>query len=120
VTSVREENAAYPHEAGPADFPGEQRYKKGPDETGAWLAERFEEHRSRLRAVAYRMLGSFDEADDALQEAWIRFSAFRQVLVTMVVSQPPRLTTSSAPAALNRIHASCTASSASSNEPSIR
>jgi len=75
VTGVREENAAYPHEAGPADFPGEQQYKKGPDETGAWLAERFEEHRSRLRAVAYRMLGSFDEADDAVQEAWIRFSA---------------------------------------------
>ena len=75
MTGVREENAAYPHEAGPADFPGEQQYKKSPDETGAWLAERFEEHRSRLRAVAYRMLGSFDEADDALQEAWIRFSA---------------------------------------------
>ena len=45
------------------------------EETGAWLAERFEEHRSRLRAVAYRMLGSLDEADDALQEAWIRFSS---------------------------------------------
>ena len=75
MTGVREENAAYPHEAGPADFPGEQQYKKGPDETGAWLAERFEEHRSRLRAVAYRMLGSFDEAEDAVQEAWIRFSA---------------------------------------------
>jgi RNA polymerase sigma-70 factor (ECF subfamily) len=75
VTGVREENSAYPHEAGPADFPGEQQYKKSPDETGAWLAERFEEHRSRLRAVAYRMLGSLDEADDAVQEAWIRFSA---------------------------------------------
>jgi len=39
-----------------------------------WLAERFEEHRGRLKAVAYRMLGSPSEADDAVQEAWMRFS----------------------------------------------
>jgi RNA polymerase sigma-70 factor (ECF subfamily) len=39
-----------------------------------WLAARFEEHRSRLRAVAYRMLGSLTEADDAVQEAWLRLS----------------------------------------------
>jgi RNA polymerase sigma-70 factor (ECF subfamily) len=37
-----------------------------------WLTERFEDHRSHLRAVAYRMLGSVSEADDALQEAWLR------------------------------------------------
>jgi RNA polymerase sigma factor (sigma-70 family) len=37
-----------------------------------WLTVRFEEHRSRLRAVAYRMLGSSSEADDAVQEAWLR------------------------------------------------
>ncbi|WP_412517046.1 sigma-70 family RNA polymerase sigma factor [Actinomadura madurae] len=37
-----------------------------------WLAERFEEHRPHLRAVAYRMLGSAGEADDAVQEAWLR------------------------------------------------
>jgi RNA polymerase sigma factor (sigma-70 family) len=39
-----------------------------------WLAERFEEHRTRLRSVAYRMLGSLSEADDAVQEAWVRLS----------------------------------------------
>jgi RNA polymerase sigma factor (sigma-70 family) len=39
-----------------------------------WLAQRFEEHRSQLRGVAYRMLGSVSEADDAVQEAWIRLS----------------------------------------------
>ncbi|MFG3437530.1 sigma-70 family RNA polymerase sigma factor [Nonomuraea sp. NPDC047897] len=37
-----------------------------------WLAERFTEQRAQLRAVAYRMLGSLSEADDALQEAWLR------------------------------------------------
>jgi RNA polymerase sigma factor (sigma-70 family) len=39
-----------------------------------WLAEKFEEHRGHLRAVAYRMLGSTSEADDAVQEAWLRLS----------------------------------------------
>ncbi|MEQ4718997.1 sigma-70 family RNA polymerase sigma factor [Nonomuraea sp. B19D2] len=39
-----------------------------------WLADRFAEHRSHLRAVAFRMLGSLSEADDALQEAWLRAS----------------------------------------------
>ena len=40
----------------------------------AWLAERFEEHRAHLRAVAYRMLGSLTEADDAVQDTWLRLS----------------------------------------------
>jgi RNA polymerase sigma factor (sigma-70 family) len=38
------------------------------------LAEQFEDHRTHLRAVAYRMLGSVSEADDAVQEAWLRLS----------------------------------------------
>jgi DNA-directed RNA polymerase specialized sigma24 family protein len=39
-----------------------------------YLADRFEANRSHLRAVAYRMLGSVSEADDAVQEAWLRLS----------------------------------------------
>ena len=39
-----------------------------------WMAERFEANRTHLRAVAYRMLGSVSEADDAVQEAWLRLS----------------------------------------------
>lgn len=58
-----------------ADSPGEGQSYGAPgdgiDEM-LWFAERFEEHRPRLQAVAYRMLGSVAEADDALQEAWIR------------------------------------------------
>ena len=42
------------------------------DSESEWLAERFEAHRSRLRGVAYRMLGSLTEADDAVQDTWLR------------------------------------------------
>jgi RNA polymerase sigma-70 factor (ECF subfamily) len=47
-----------------------ERAVQGPD----WLAEQFERNRSHLRAVAYRMLGSASEADDAVQDAWLRVS----------------------------------------------
>ena len=51
------------------------RGEEKPDvEQQAWLAEQFEEQRPHLRAVAYRMLGSFSEADDAVQDAWLRLS----------------------------------------------
>src|SRR5499433_1740521 len=43
-------------------------------DTHDWLAERFEEHRTHLRAVAYRILGSTSDADDAVQEAWLRLA----------------------------------------------
>src|SRR5690349_14954035 len=39
-----------------------------------WLAERFEAHRAHLRAVAYRLLGSVSEAEDAVQESWLHLS----------------------------------------------
>ena len=39
-----------------------------------YLAEQFEENRAHLRSVAYRMLGSVSEVDDAVQEAWLRLS----------------------------------------------
>src|SRR5688572_11279071 len=44
------------------------------DRDDEWLARRFEDHRAHLRGVALRLLGSGAEADDAVQEAWIRLS----------------------------------------------
>jgi RNA polymerase sigma factor (sigma-70 family) len=44
------------------------------EEHDDWLAQRFQENRTHLRAVAYRMLGSISEAEDALQEAWLKLS----------------------------------------------
>ena len=50
------------------------------DEQG-WLTERFEENRPRLRGVAYRMLGSLSEAEDAVQEAWLRLNRIETATV---------------------------------------
>jgi RNA polymerase sigma factor (sigma-70 family) len=55
-------------------LPDGQRRKKVTVRDPDWLAERFEENRTQLRAVAYRMLGSVSEADDAVQDAWLRLS----------------------------------------------
>ncbi|HEX5579177.1 MAG TPA: RNA polymerase sigma factor SigJ [Candidatus Limnocylindria bacterium] len=69
------------------------------DET---LAEPFEEHRSRLRAVAYRMLGSAAEADDAVQDAWLRY---RRADTDDVANLSGWLTTVVARICLNRLRA---------------
>lgn len=65
-----------------------------------WLAEQFEQHRSRLRSVAYRMLGSLSDADDALQETWVRFS---RVDADRIESMGAYLTTSVANVCLNML-----------------
>jgi RNA polymerase sigma-70 factor, ECF subfamily len=68
----------------------------------AWLGHQFEEQRPHLRAVAYRMLGSLSEADDALQDAWLRLSRAD----TREVENPRAwLTTVVARAALNMLRA---------------
>jgi RNA polymerase sigma-70 factor (ECF subfamily) len=64
------------------------------------LAERFESQRPRLRAVAYRMLGSLAEADDAVQDAWIRLS---RTDASEIDSLPAWLTTVVSRVALNRL-----------------
>ena len=95
------------------------------DETD--LAADFETHRPHLRAVTLRLLGSPAEADDAVQETWLRLSRADVSDVenltgwlTTVVSQPRTFATSSTSARLSRSHVSCTASSASLGEPSMR
>jgi RNA polymerase sigma factor (sigma-70 family) len=67
-----------------------------------FLAERFEEHRTRLRAVAYRMLGSLNEADDAVQEAWLRLN---RTDTSAVENLPGWLTTVVARVSLNMLRA---------------
>jgi RNA polymerase sigma factor (sigma-70 family) len=66
-----------------------------------WLAERFEAQRPRLRAVAYRMLGSLSEADDAVQEAWLRLNRSDS---TSVENLDGWLTTVIARVCLNMLH----------------
>ena len=59
-----------------------------------WLASHFERHRPHLRAVAYRMLGSLTEADDAVQDAWLRagdlFICAKTLLVEIKAAHRPR------------------------------
>src|SRR5689334_16676441 len=61
---------------GHADRPRRVRYvmERVTDAHRDWLADQFEENRAHLRAVAYRMLGSSSDAEDAVQEAWLRLS----------------------------------------------
>jgi RNA polymerase sigma factor (sigma-70 family) len=65
-----------------------------------WLAHEFEDHRPRLRAVAYRMLGSINEAEDAVQDAWLRLS---RADTSEVVNLGGWLTTVVARVALNML-----------------
>jgi RNA polymerase sigma-70 factor, ECF subfamily len=49
--------------------------------TNDWLAQQFEQHRPHLRRIAYRMLGSPNDTDDAVQEAWLRLSRAKTAAV---------------------------------------
>src|SRR5436190_13626171 len=75
--------------------------------TPEWLAEQFEEHRAHLRAVAYRMLGSASEAEDAVQESWIRLDSFLDSESDRRFEPPGRLSLGRSPQA--RTSSSCTA-----------
>jgi Sigma-70 region 2 len=61
------------------------------DRMTEWFAERFEENRAHLRRVAYRMLGSVDDAEDAVQEAWLRFSRSENSGIENIVGGSQRL-----------------------------
>ena len=63
------------------------------------LAEEFERHRARLRAVAYRMLGSVNETDDAVQEAWFRLARTDAAAVQNLRITAPAFALSCEPAA---------------------
>jgi RNA polymerase sigma-70 factor (ECF subfamily) len=67
-----------------------------------WLAERFDQNRSHLRSVAYRMLGSVSEAEDAVQETWLRLS---RADTSAVENLAGWLTTVTARVCLNRLRA---------------
>src|SRR5258708_27373791 len=67
-----------------------------------WLAEQFEAERPHLRAVAYRMLGSLAEAEDAVQETWLRLNRSDRSSISNLGG---RLTTVAARVCLNMLHA---------------
>jgi RNA polymerase sigma-70 factor (ECF subfamily) len=71
-------------------------------DTHNWLAEQFEEERPRLRAMAYRMLGSLAEAEDAIQESWLHLSRSD---TSSVSNMGGWLTTAVARTCLNMLHA---------------
>lgn len=85
-------------------------------ERSRWLAAQFEGHRPRLRAIAYRMLGSVSDAEDAVQEAWLRWSGDRAEGVDDLGAW---LTTVVARIALNVLRARKTRSEAHVPEPLI-
>lgn len=81
-----------------------------------WLAQRFEKQRPRLRAVAYRMLGSLSEAEDAVQEAWLRLSGAADAEIDDLGAW---LTTVVARIALNTLRARKKRSDPQAAEPSL-
>jgi len=81
-----------------------------------WLSDEFEQRRPRLRAVAYRMLGSLSEADDAVQEAWLRLSGTSAAEVNDLGAW---LTTVVARISLNMLRARKTRSETPIQDPTI-
>ena len=63
----------------------------------SWLTERFEENRSRLRGVAYRMLSSLSEAEDAVQEAWLRLNGSDTAIIENLGGWLTTVTVTSSP-----------------------
>ena len=91
-----------------------------------WLAEEFEHWRPHLASVAYGMLGSVTEAEDAVQQAWLRLDRSDadaimdlRAWLTTVVGQARRSTIAPGSLRPRRSQACCTASSASLTEPSM-
>ena len=91
-----------------------------------WLAGQFEQNRQHLQAVAYSMLGTVSEAQDAVQEAWLRLGRSDpggigdlRGWLTTVVSHPRRSPMPPGSLRPSRSHASCTASWASLTVPSM-
>ena len=76
--------------AEPVETRPEPGSREAQDTSSEWLADRFEEQRPHLRSVAYRMLGSLSEADDAVQDTWLRVSRAGVSGVENLGGWPPR------------------------------